>query len=63
LKEERLNFEEDSVPKPMRFAVNEVENASFGLKLKFDAKFDNHDFRVNLIHRRLFKNHYRKAVF
>jgi hypothetical protein len=63
LKEERLNFEEDSVPKPMRFAANEVENASFCLKFKFDAKFDNHDFRVNLIHRGLFKKSLQESGF
>ncbi|MDQ6786746.1 MAG: hypothetical protein M3033_08040 [Acidobacteriota bacterium] len=55
VKKNRLEFEEDSVPKPMRFSANEIENATFGLKFKFDAKYDNHDFRVNLIHRSLFK--------
>ena len=54
-KRENPAFEEDSVPKPMRFAVAEIENAKFGLKFKFDAKYDNHDFKVNLIHRGLFK--------
>jgi hypothetical protein len=54
VKKERLEFEEDSVPKPMRFTAEEIENARFiGLKFKFDAKYDNHDFRVNLIHRSL----------
>lgn len=48
---QELEFEEDSVPKPMRFAAEEVENARFGLKFTFDAKYDNHDFRVNLMHR------------
>jgi hypothetical protein len=52
---ENLQFEEDSVPKPMRFAVDEISNAKFGLKFKFDAKYDNHDFKVNLMHRGLFK--------
>ncbi len=54
-KKNELKFEEDSVPQPMRFAVGEVENAKLGLKFTFDAKFDNHDFKVNLIHRSLFK--------
>jgi hypothetical protein len=54
-KKEALSFEEDSVPKPMRFASAEIENPRFGLKFKFDAKYDNHDFKVNLIHRSLFK--------
>jgi hypothetical protein len=47
----------------MRFAVEEVENARFGLKFKFDAKFDNHDFKVNLIHRSLFKKVLQEAGF
>ena len=55
LKKAPLQFERDSVPKPMRFAAAEMQNVSFGLKFKFDAKFDNHDFRVNLIHRNIFK--------
>lgn len=63
LKKERLEFDEDSVPKPMRFATDEIENAKFGLKFKFDAKFDNHDFRVNLIHRSLFKKALTEAGF
>ena len=63
VRNERLEFEEDSVPKPMRFAVDEVENVRFGLKFKFDAKFDNHDFRVNLIHRGLFKKALQEAGF
>lgn len=62
-KKDLLKFEEDSVPKPMRFAANEIENARFGLKFKFDAKFDNHDFKVNLIHRNLFKKSLQEAGF
>ena len=62
-RKERLEFEEDSVPKPMRFAADEIENVRFGLKFKFDAKFDNHDFRVNLIHRGLFKKALQEAGF
>jgi hypothetical protein len=46
-----LEFESDSVPKPMRFAAGEMENVKLGLKLTFDAKYDNHDFRINLLHR------------
>ena len=62
-KKDSLNFAEDSVPKPMRFAVEEIENARFGLKFKFDAKFDNHDFKVNLIHRSLLKKALQEAGF
>lgn len=62
-KKDSLKFEEDSVPKPMRFAVEEVKNARFNLKFKFDAKFDNHDFRVNLIHRGLLKKALHEAGF
>ena len=63
VKKDSLNFEEDSVPKPMRFAIDEIENVKFGLKFKFDAKFDNHDFRVNLIHKGLFKKALIEAGF
>ena len=63
LKKENLKFEDDSVPKPMRFAVDEIENARLGLKFKFDAKFDNHDFRVNLIHKSLFRKALTAAGF
>ena len=63
VKKDSLKFEEDSVPKPMRFSVNEIENARFGLKFKFDAKFDNHDFKVNLLNRSLFKKALQEAGF
>ena len=63
LKKENLKFQEDSVPKPMRFAVDEIENVRFGLKFKFDAKFDNHDFRVNLLHKSLFKKTLQEGGF
>ncbi|CAN5306818.1 hypothetical protein BH20ACI1_BH20ACI1_26320 [soil metagenome] len=63
MKKDSLKFEEDSVPKPMRFLVDEVENTKFGLKFKFDAKYDNHDFKVNLIHRSLFKKALQEAGF
>ncbi len=64
LKKERLEFEEDSVPKPMRFSAEEIENARFfGFKFKFDAKCDNHDFRVNLIHRGLFNKALKESGF
>ena len=62
-RKDSLKFEEDSVPKPMRFSVEEIENVKFGLKFKFDAKFDNHDFKVNLIHRSLLKKVLQEAGF
>lgn len=55
VKMESLKFDEDSVPKPMRFSVDEIKQVRFNFKFKFYAKYDNHDFRVNLIHRSLFK--------
>ena len=55
VKKESLKFDEDSVPKPMRFSADEIKQIRFGFKFKFYAKYDNHDFRVNLIHRSLFK--------
>ncbi len=63
VKRERLEFDDDSVPKPMRFSAEEIENARFGLKFKFDAKYDNHDFRVNLIHRSLFNKALKEGGF
>lgn len=63
IKQEYLKFEEDSVPKPMRFNIEEMQNTRFGLKYKFDTKFDNHDFRVNIIHRSLFKKALQKGGF
>lgn len=63
IKRENLKFEEDSVPKPMRFSAAEIANARFGLKFKFDAKYDNHDFKVNLMHRSLFKKAWQEAGF
>ena len=63
IKNNPAKFQEDAVPKPMRFAVEEIENISFGLKLKFDAKFDNHDFRVNLLHRGLLRKALREGGF
>jgi hypothetical protein len=62
-KKEALNFDEDAVPRPMRFAADEIENTKFGLKFKFDAKYDNHDFKVNLIHRSLFKKALQEGGF
>lgn len=63
IKKERLEFDEDSVPKPMRFSADEIGNATFGLKFKFDAKYDNHDFRVNFIHRSLLKKTLKEGGF
>jgi hypothetical protein len=47
----------------MRFSAEEVGNARFWLKFKFDAKYDNHDFRVNLIHRKLFNKLLKEGGF
>lgn len=58
-----IKFDDDSVPNPMRFAVAEVENLRFGLKLKFDAKYDDHDFRVNLMHRGILRKALVEAGF
>lgn len=63
IKNNPFKFDEDSVPKPMRFAIEEMENISFGLKFKFDAKFDNHDFRINLLHRGLLRKALREGGF
>lgn len=63
IKKERLEFNDDSVPKPMRFGIEEIKNARFGLKFKFDTKYDNHDFRVNLIHRSLFRKALQEGEF
>jgi len=55
IKREPPTFDDDSVPKPLRFTVDEIENARLGIKFTFDAKFDNHDFRVNPIIRNSLK--------
>jgi len=43
----KLEFAADSVPKPMRFLASEMANVRVKFKLKFDAGYDNHDFRVS----------------
>lgn len=63
VKSESLRFANDSVPKPRRFAVEEIKNVSLGLKFKFDTEFDSHDFRVNLLHRNLLKKALREGGF
>jgi len=60
---ERLEFEDDSVPKPMRFEASEMENMKFGFKFRFDAKYDNHDFRINPIRRALFRKSLKEGGF
>ncbi len=62
-KSESLKFDEDSVPKPMRFAIGEMEKVRLGLKLKFDSKFDDHDFRINPIRRGLLKRALKEGGF
>jgi len=47
----------------MRFSAEEIENARIGLKFRFDAKYDNHDFRVNLIQRSLFNKALQEGGF
>jgi hypothetical protein len=63
LKNQKVNFAEDAVPKPLRFEAGEVINLSLGLKLKFDAKSDTHDFRVHLFHRNRLKTALNAAGF
>lgn len=63
IKNREINMETDGVPKPMRFEAGEVQNLSLGLKLKFDAKSDSHDFRVHLLHRKRLSNALKAAEF
>ena len=58
-----LTFDEDSVPKPIRFAAEDIENVRLKLKLRFDAKFDNHDFRVNPLRRSLLRRALQEGGF
>ena len=58
-----LTFEEDSVPKPIRFAAEDMQNVRLKLKLRFDAKFDNHDFRINPLRRSLLRNALKEGGF
>lgn len=62
-KKEPLKFEGDSVPKAMRYEINDLENIKFSLKFKFDAKFDTHDFRVNIFHKNKLKKSLKEAGF
>ncbi|MEP7074786.1 MAG: hypothetical protein ABI878_03165 [Acidobacteriota bacterium] len=43
----KLAFGDDAVPKPIRFAVADMQNVRVKLKLRFDAGYDHHDFRVS----------------
>jgi hypothetical protein len=63
LKKEKLEFNDDSVPKPNRFVPADLKNPRFQRSFTFDAHFDNHDFRVNLLHRGIFKRALRQAGF
>ena len=60
---EMLDFEEDSVPKPMRFALEEVKNLRLGFKLRFDTEYDNHDFRVSPLRRNLLRSALKESGF
>lgn len=42
-----VSFEHDSVPRPQRFSIDDTTNLKLGWKLKFDARYDTHDFRVH----------------
>lgn len=63
VKEDPLDFGEDSVPKPIRFSVDEMENVRVKIKLRFDAKFDNHDFRISPLRRSLLIKALREGDF
>ncbi|MGB7202835.1 MAG: hypothetical protein WBD16_11335 [Pyrinomonadaceae bacterium] len=62
-KSEALQFDDDSVPKPMRFDISEMENIKLGFKLRFDAKYDNHDFRINPIRMSLLRRAMKEGGF
>ena len=62
-RDQPLRFDEDSVPKPMGFRAEEIENLTVGMKFKFDARYDTHDFRVNPIRRNLLRKALREAGF
>jgi hypothetical protein len=47
----------------MRFCLDDIERVSIGLKFKFEAKFDSHDFRVNLLHLGLLKKALKEGGF
>ena len=61
--ERMLDFEEDSVPKPMRFTLDDIRNLKCGFKLRFDTEYDNHDFRVSPLRRGLLRSALREAKF
>ena len=43
----KLEFGDDAVPKPMRFAEADMENIRVKFKVRFEAGYDHHDFRVS----------------
>jgi len=63
VRSEPLDFSDEAVPKPLRFSLEEVENISIGLKLRFDAKFDTHDFRVNPIRQSMLRKAIKESGF
>jgi hypothetical protein len=62
-KASRLNFDYDSVPKPLRFAAPEVEDLRLGFNLYFAARYDTHDFRINPLIRGQLKSALREGGF
>ena len=60
---EMLDFDDDSVPKPMRFALEDIKNLKLGFKLRFDTEYDNHDFRINPLRLRLLRSALKESKF
>lgn len=60
----RLVAYEYTLPKPMRFPVQEIRNLRLSLSgFKFDTEFDSHDFTVGLRRRGLLREALREGAF
>lgn len=60
---ELLDFEKDSVPKPMRFVLEDVKNLKLGFKLRFDTEYDDHDFRISPLRLSLLRSALKESRF
>jgi hypothetical protein len=57
------NFEY-SLPRPLRFAQDEIKNLRLGyVSLRFDTEFDSHDFSIGLRRKRLLRQALRQGGF
>jgi hypothetical protein len=63
LKDNKLDFSKESLPKPFAFKVSEMSDISFKWKFKFNTKFDDHDFGISFFNRKSLRAALQKAGF